>query len=116
MAKRALFVGINDYPFARDDLKGCVNDAMGWSQLLTDHFDFPRSSIKVITDAAATKKAVVSALKRLLARARSGDVVVFGNSSHGSQVPDADGDEKMLDEVLCPYDCQDNVLRDDELR
>jgi len=116
MAKRALFVGVNEYPLASDRLKGCVNDAMGWSDLLSDHFDFPRSSIKVITDTDATKRAVVAALKRLLARARSGDVFVFGNSSHGSQVPDEDGDEKMLDEVLCPYDADDNVLRDDELR
>jgi len=116
MAKRAFFVGVNEYPAAADRLKGCVNDAMGWSELLTDHFDFPRSSIKVITDADATKSAVIAALKRLLARARSGDVLVFGNSSHGSQVPDADGDEKLMDEVLCPYDADDNVISDDELR
>lgn len=116
MAKRALFVGINDYPSTENDLKGCVNDAMGWSQLLADRYDFPRASINVITDKAATKKAVVAALKRLLAGARTGDVFVFGNSSHGSQVPDADGDEKLLDEVLCPYDCDDNVVTDDELR
>jgi hypothetical protein len=80
------------------------------------HYDFPRSSIRLITDADATKKKVVGGLKRLLAGARSGDVLVFQNSSHGSQVPDADGDERYLDEVLCPYDCEHEQIRDDELR
>lgn len=116
MAKRALFVGINDYPFEDLDLKGCVNDAQGWADLLAGHYDFPRSSIRLVTDAGATKKNVVAGLKRLLSRAKSGDVLVFGNSSHGSQVPDRDGDESMLDEVLCPYDCELENVRDDELR
>jgi hypothetical protein len=34
MAKRALCVGINDYPGADMDLNGCVNDAMDWQSLL----------------------------------------------------------------------------------
>ena len=116
MGKRAVFVGINDYPFEDLDLKGCVNDARAWGDLLANHYDFPRSSIRLITDVEATKKNVVAGLKRLLARAKAGDVLAFGNSSHGSQVPDADGDEGYLDEVLCPYDCEVEQVRDDELR
>ena len=41
--KRALCVGINDYPVAGADLKGCVNDAKAWAALLIDHFDFDPS-------------------------------------------------------------------------
>ena len=40
MTKKALCVGINDYPIAGMDLKGCVNDAKAWSTLLRKHYDF----------------------------------------------------------------------------
>ncbi|MDH5616880.1 MAG: caspase family protein, partial [Acidimicrobiia bacterium] len=40
MKKKALCVGINDYPIAGSDLRGCVNDATGWAALLADHYDF----------------------------------------------------------------------------
>ncbi|MGE5839594.1 MAG: caspase family protein, partial [Deltaproteobacteria bacterium] len=34
MAKRALCIGINDYPGTGSDLAGCVNDANDWAVLL----------------------------------------------------------------------------------
>ena len=40
MAKRAFCIGINDYPYDGSDLKGCVNDANDWANLLVEHFDF----------------------------------------------------------------------------
>jgi hypothetical protein len=43
-------------------------------------------------------------------------VLVFTNSSHGSQIPDVSGDEPTYDEVLCPYDVKDATIADDELR
>jgi hypothetical protein len=116
MAKKAFCVGINDYPYDGSDLNGCVNDARAWAALLTDHFDFPSSDVRLVTDAEATKRALVEGIKHLLAGARAGDVLVFTNSSHGSYVADTSGDEPTYDEVLCPYDVADNVLADDELR
>ncbi len=116
MSKRALCIGINDYPYKDMDLKGCVNDAFAWAELLTEHFDFPRSNVKILTNAEATKKRVMAALKAMLAKARAGDVLVFTNSSHGTYLPDRDGDEDRYDEAICPYDVEDNVVVDDELR
>jgi hypothetical protein len=116
MAKKAFCVGINDYPIQGADLKGCVNDADGWAALLTKNFDFPSSDVKVITDAQATKGNILSGIKDLLAGAGYGDVLVFTNSSHGSQIPETGGDEPTYDEVLCPYDITDNAVTDDELR
>ena len=40
MAKKALCVGINDYPYDGSDLNGCVNDALAWADLLVGHYDF----------------------------------------------------------------------------
>jgi hypothetical protein len=116
MAKKAFCVGINDYPIDGADLKGCVNDAHAWASLLTDHFDLAAGDVEVLLDAGATKANVLAGLGRLLAGAGSGDVLVFTNSSHGSQVPDTSGDEPTYDEVLCPYDVRDVTISDDELR
>jgi len=116
MTKRALCLGINDYPYKDLDLKGCVNDAMAWAELLIQHFDFPRSNVKILTNAHATKKKIMAALKDLLAKASAGDVLVFTNSSHGTYLPDKDGDEDRYDEAICPYDVEDHVVVDDELR
>jgi hypothetical protein len=114
--KRALCVGINDYPYDGSDLNGCVNDSHAWAELLTSHYGFSSSDVRVITDTEATKRNVISALKDLVTGAQPGDVIVFQNSSHGSYVADKTGDEAMYDEVLCPYDIADNDISDDELR
>ena len=37
MAKKALCVGINNYPGTQNDLNGCVNDANAWAGLLVAH-------------------------------------------------------------------------------
>ena len=116
MARKAFCVGINDYPGDGNDLNGCVNDANDWANLLVEHYDFPRSDVRVITDSEATKQNMVDGIKDLLAGAQADDVLVFTNSSHGSYVPDRSGDEPKYDEIICPYDIMDNVLEDDELR
>ncbi len=114
MAKKALCVGINDYPYDGSDLNGCVNDARAWARVLKEIYGF--DDIAMLLDAEATKARMMAGLKTLLARARAGDVLVFTNSSHGSYKVDTDGDESRYDECLCPYDVADNDIVDDELR
>ena len=115
MAKKALCVGINDYPFGEaNDLRGCVNDAKDWSKLLRDHFDF--TDIKQLLNSDATRDNLIDGLKDLLVGAKSGDVLVFTNASHGTYLADKDGDEPKFDEALCPYDSDSNLLVDDDLR
>jgi hypothetical protein len=116
MAKKALCVGINDYPYDGSDLNGCVNDARGWAELLTAHYDFPQTDVKLLLDDQATRANVMTGLKDLLAGAKSGDILVFTNSSHGTYVADKSGDEYLYDEAICPYDCADNLIVDDDLR
>jgi hypothetical protein len=116
MSKKALCIGINDYPYSGSDLNGCVNDAKAWADLLTRHYDFATSDVKLFTDDQAKKSVITSELQKLLTGARAGDVLVFTNSSHGTYVADTSGDEERYDEAMCPYDCADNLLLDDELR
>ena len=116
MTKKAVCVGINDYPYDGNDLNGCVNDAKAWAELLISSFDFAQADVKLLLDAEATKSNMLTHIKGLLAGARSDDVLVFTNSSHGSYIADTSGDEPLYDEVLCPYDIADNALVDDEPR
>jgi hypothetical protein len=115
MTKKALCVGINDYPFGEEnDLRGCLNDANDWTRLLKNHFDF--KDVQQLLDADATKANIVNGLKDLLEGAKAGDVLVFTNASHGTYLADTDGDEDKYDEAICPHDTDSNLLVDDDLR
>lgn len=116
MANKAVCVGINDYPYDGSKLKGCVNDARQWADLLVSLFDFSPTDVRLLLDAEATKSNIISRLKELLTGGRPGDALVFTNSSHGSYLADVHGDEPLYDQVICPYDIADNALMDDELR
>ena len=117
--KKALLVGINDYPGSGNDLEGCVNDTANLRALLLKGHGFEAAGIRVLTDAKATRDAIMDGLEDLVSRASSGDTLVFHFSGHGSQVPDQDGDERSdrMDEVLCPRDFTwDGCwIRDDDL-
>jgi metacaspase-1 len=114
MARKALCIGINDYPGTRNDLSGCVNDANDWAAELAGR-DF---TVSRLLDGQATKAAMVSALAKLIASAAAGDTVVITYSGHGTWVPDASGDEPDgRDEALCPCDIVGaGPLLDDEIR
>jgi hypothetical protein len=108
--KRAVCIGINDYPGIFNDLKGCVNDANDWSALLQG-FGF---TVNAVLDSQATKANVKAALQNLVSLTNAGDIAVFTYSGHGTQVADFSSDENdTYDEAICAYD--GNII-DDELR
>jgi len=108
--KKAICIGINNYPGIFNDLKGCVNDARDWSALLQG-MGFETS---IILDSQATKQNVKTALQGLVNTTNAGDVAVFTYSGHGTQVTDRSNDENdPYDEAICLYD--GNVI-DDDLR
>jgi hypothetical protein len=117
--KKALLVGINRYPDPGNELKGCVNDVRQMAETLKSRCGFPGDgNMRILTDARATRKAILDGLAWLTAGASPGDSLVFHYSGHGSQVSDRDGDETTdrLDEILCPYDLDwDHPLTDDDL-
>ena len=114
--RKALCIGINDYPYAGNDLNGCVNDAKAWAELLTKNFNFASGDVKLLLDKQATKKNTLAALKNLLTGASAGDQLVFTNSSHGSYIADKSGDEEKYDEIICPHDIDENEIVDDDFR
>ncbi len=127
MAKKALCVGINNFVNYPDSaLKGCVRDANDMTSLLKKWLGFTAADITKLTDAQATKANIMARLQEMVDGAKQGmyNYLVFSLSSHGTQVPDKDGDESdYADEAFCPYDLKakgnqwdpDHIITDDEL-
>lgn len=108
--KKAVCIGINNYPGIFNDLKGCVNDANDWAELLRE-FGF---ETEVLLDEQGTRENIKAALRDLVSTLRSGDYGVFTYSGHGTYNRDSSGDEPdSYDEALYVYD---GLLLDDELR
>lgn len=108
--KKAVCIGINDYPGTLNDLKGCVNDANDWAALLQG-FGF---EVSMLLNDQATRKNIKAVLQELVDETNAGDIAVFTYSGHGTQVVDISGDEgDFYDEAIYVYD---GSIIDDELR
>jgi secreted trypsin-like serine protease len=105
---RALLVGIDQYENPKLNLKGSLNDVHNMRRLLIDAYGYRPEQIMTLVDAQATRANIVQAFDDWLVRGSApGARVFFFMSSHGSQVPDLDGDEEDgLDETLVPYDAR----------
>ncbi len=116
--RRALLVGINQYPDPADRLDGCVNDAFLISSALQE-CGFAAEDIRMVTDARATARGIRQGLEWLLDRAGDGDQRVFFYAGHGSQLANRGVGETIdrLDECLVPSDFDgspDTAIRDDD--
>ncbi len=109
--RRALCVGINDYPTA--PLRGCVRDSQTWAQA----FRAQGFEVTSLTDGQATRGAILAELGRLIDASGPGDVVLFQYAGHGTRMPDLNGDEPDgKDEAMVPFDYQQGAyLLDDDL-
>lgn len=121
MAKKALLVGIN-YPGTSHALRGCVNDVLIMSNLLSKQYGFRTKDKRMLTDRSATTANIMERLEWLVDGAKPGDVLYFHFSGHGSQVVDTNYDNDYepdgLDEIICPVDLnwRDKVIRDDDMK
>ena len=104
-ARRALLVGINDYPNTDDRLEGCVNDVFRMSATL-QQIGFEPEEIRVVLNERATAAGIRERFEWLLDDPRAGDTRVFYFSGHGAQIPDYGSEETVdhTDETLVPYD------------
>ncbi len=103
--RRALLVGINDYPNPADRLAGCVNDVFLMSSVLQE-CGFEPEQIRVVLNDRATAQGILDRLHWLLEDAGSEDELFFFYSGHGAQLPTygmGDTADRM-DETLVPYD------------
>lgn len=112
--KKALLIGINyiNTPYA---LSGCIDDTSRMKNLLSSH---GFNDFKILTDLTSvkpTKDNILNELKNLIVNAKSGDVLFFYYSGHGSYTYDRNNDETDgRDEMLVSCDLQ--AVLDDEIK
>jgi metacaspase-1 len=103
--RRALLVGINDYPNPANRLEGCVNDVFLMSAVLQER-GFDPGDIRIVLNDRATTSNVLERLHWLLDHVPADGERVLFYSGHGAQIPSysARGEVDRLDECLVPYD------------
>lgn len=108
--RKGLLVACN-YPGQKGELRGCINDSKKWHGMLRK-YGFPDEDILVLHDErgrrgeeTSFRRRCVDGLRWLVDGARSGDVLFFTFSGHGSQVANHSGTEADgMDEVILPTD------------
>ena len=105
--RRALVIGIGDYP-----------EASGWAKINGDkdiplvkqmlHTNgFSDGNIAVLKNEQATYKAICNAFEKLIQESETDDIVYIHFSGHGQQITDLNGDEPTgMDEAWIPYDAK----------
>jgi hypothetical protein len=103
--RKALLIGINEYPDPAAKLEGCVNDVFRMSATLQES-GFSPDDIRVVLDSRATADGIMERLHWLLDDTRDADQRFLFYSGHGAQVPSLNprGEADRLDECLCPVD------------
>jgi hypothetical protein len=117
MKKRALLIGIDDYPMlsSHDQLEGSVNDAKALRALLRDRFGFAAEDIRLLIrpgdptpgprDGEPTREGILAAIEDLIAETGPDDLAVIAYSGHGTQVKDTKSTRPDgWDDVLVPCD------------
>jgi hypothetical protein len=118
-SRRALLIGINNYPDPADRLEGCINDVFEVSALLQE-CGFTPDDVRVVLDDRATAGGIRHRLEWLLEEAGPGDQRVLYYSGHGAQLPEYAPDERVdhKKECLVPHDFDwtlERAISDDEL-
>lgn len=104
-SRRALLIGINDYPDPASRLEGCVNDVFLMSSVLQES-GFDPEDIRIVLNDRATTRGIMDRLHWLLDGVRDGDERMLFYSGHGAQIPryNIQGEPDHVDECLVPYD------------
>jgi hypothetical protein len=102
--RRALLVGINDYPGFASDLPSCTQDVAAMGDLLSRSYGYELTTL-VDTDASLAN--VRDAIAELCSDVTEADRVVYYYSGHGTTIPRVDAVEECLvlaDGSLLPDD------------
>lgn len=110
----SIHIGLNSVdPAAYDGWSGPLNACEADARSMTTLCARAGFATRTLLTAAATRAAVIQAIRDQAASMTAGDILVLSYSGHGGQLPDLNGDEDdSLDETWCLFDGQ---LLDDEL-
>lgn len=103
--RRALIVGIDEYPNPDHRLSGCVNDTFLMSSVLQES-GFVADDIRLLLNDRATTVNLMERIAWLLEDVRDGDELYFHFSGHGTIMPSygIDYSVERIHECLVPFD------------
>ena len=103
--RRALLVGINEYPDDAMRLAGCKHDVFLMSEALQER-GFEPENMRVLLDGRATAANIWERIEWLLHGVQPGDQRILYFSGHGAQLPGYGTFETIdrVDECLVPFD------------
>ncbi len=84
----ALLVGIDDYQEV-PKLSGCLKDVNAFYDFLEATFDRGYLKVRTLTNAEATRAAIIDGFRSHLAQANADDIALFYFCGHGAQSPTA---------------------------
>lgn len=110
----ALLVGINAYANVTP-LHGCVDDVTAIARVLTDRVG-DALQLRLLTDAQATRAAIIDGFREHLGAAATGDVALFCFCGHGSQEPCPEEwralEPSGMNQTIVPVDARANGVFD----
>jgi hypothetical protein len=117
--RRALLIGINEYPDNASRLEGCVNDVFLMSSVLQE-CGFKPGEIRVCLDDRATAEGIRERLEWLLDDPQPDDERVLYYSGHGATIPEygEHNEPDRLIETLVPWDfnwTEENAITDEQI-
>ena len=113
--KRAVLIGINDYPGVQADLRASVYDVDAVHEFLITKANFDPMDILVIKDVYATYENILGGIQSFLGSVPADGTVVIYYSGHGVQLSTRDGTEQDLKNEAF-YLSDGSYFLDDELR
>jgi len=102
--KYAIVVGVSDYPGTANDLAYGHIDAGEMAQALKTVYGYTDVNVSLFRDSEAKRSDILAAINRAVAKARTGDEIVFFFSGHGAKGRADDGDKEAMDESIVVWD------------
>ena len=108
--RRAVLLGINDYPGTPNDLSAPVHDVDAVRELLENLAGFEPDDILVIKDHYATRENVMGAIRSFLKPVPSDGTIIIYFSGHGIQLTFRGGGRPGLEQAEDEADRRDEAL------
>jgi hypothetical protein len=102
---KSFLIGVNDHKDVRINLKGAVNDIIGFRNLLKTRMGVPNENIIFLTNKNASLKTIQDRLEHLKKISNPDDLLIVYFSGHSYSTKDRTGKSPTgLVKLICPWD------------
>jgi hypothetical protein len=109
-----LGVGINKYQHY-DELKNPVRDVTAFADILQKKFGYEQNDIRLLFDSMATRKNIISEIRKFLKKTGPNDNVIIYLAGHGNSDPLSDGQYYFLPQEAEKSDPAESGLKSTDI-